>query len=64
MSELELAATLELAIQRRLTYYDASYVMVAKNRGAALVTQDRALAESAHDQVEVLSVEDFERKLS
>ena len=64
VSELELAATLELAIQRRLTYYDASYVMVAKNRGAVLVTQDRALAESAQDQVGVLSVEDFERKLN
>jgi len=64
VSELELAATLELAIQRRLTYYDASYVMVAKHRGAVLVTQDKTLAESAHDHVEVLSVEDLERKLS
>ncbi len=64
VSELELAATLELAIQRKLTYYDVSYVMVAKHQGAALVTQDRALAESAHDQVEVLSVEDLERKLN
>jgi predicted nucleic acid-binding protein len=64
VSELELAATLELAIQRGLTYYDASYVMVAEHQGAVLVTQDRALAESAHDRVEILSVEDLERKLS
>lgn len=63
VSELELAATLELAIKRRLTYYDASYVMLAKHRGAVLVTQDRALAKTAHDQVEVLSVNDLERKL-
>jgi predicted nucleic acid-binding protein len=64
VGELELAATLELAIQRKLTYYDASYVMVAKCKGAVLVTQDSTLAESARDQVEVLSVKDFERKLS
>jgi predicted nucleic acid-binding protein len=37
--------------------------MAAKHRGAVLVTQDKALAESAHDQVEVLSVDEFERKL-
>jgi predicted nucleic acid-binding protein len=64
VSELQLAATLELAIQRRLTYYDASYVVIAKHRDAVLVTQDKALAESAHDQVQVFSLEDLEDKLS
>jgi|SRR5271157_469016 len=64
VSELELASTFELAIRRKLTYYDASYVSAAKRTDTALVTQDAALAKAARELVEVLTVEDFEDKLS
>jgi predicted nucleic acid-binding protein len=37
--------TLELALDKGITFYDASYVAVAENRDAGFVTADRRLAE-------------------
>jgi len=64
VSELELGSTLKLAMERRLTYYDASYVMTAKHQSAVLITQDRELAEAAREQVEVIGVNGLEKRLS
>jgi len=40
---------LELAGQLKTTFYDASYLHVAKGMGVPLVTEDMWLAEKAHD---------------
>jgi predicted nucleic acid-binding protein len=38
---------MELAIRLRLTFYDASYLQIAKSRGLTLVTEDEELGERA-----------------
>ena len=45
--EVDLAATLSLAEQLNLTAYDASYLWLARELGAELVTLDRRLARAA-----------------
>jgi predicted nucleic acid-binding protein len=64
VSKVELAATLRLAAEQKLTFYDASYVTVAEDQRAALVTQDRELSDIARKRVEVLSFTGLERRIS
>ena len=45
---------LALAMELRISFYDASYVYLAQNKGLALVTEDEALHRKLRDQVEVL----------
>lgn len=42
------AAALRTALAERLTAYDAAYLVLALELGAALATRDRALAAAAH----------------
>jgi predicted nucleic acid-binding protein len=44
---LEHARAMELAIKRRITYYDACYLVAADSLGLPLATDDRKLAASA-----------------
>lgn len=64
VGRLDLAATLRLACDEKLTFYDSSYVMAAKDDGAALVTEDERLRESAGRHVEALRFAGLERKLA
>lgn len=45
-------ATLELATQHGVSYYDASYVVTAREEGAALWTEDRELLRKFPDVAE------------
>ncbi|MGD0175580.1 MAG: type II toxin-antitoxin system VapC family toxin [Candidatus Bathyarchaeia archaeon] len=64
VSKVELAATLRLASEQKLTFYDASYVTIAQDQRAALVTQDRELSDVARKSVEVLNFTGLERRIS
>jgi predicted nucleic acid-binding protein len=63
-SKVELAATLRLASEQKLTFYDASYVTIAEDQRATLVTQDRELSDVARKRVEVLSFTGLEHTIS
>jgi len=43
---------LTVAISKRLTFYDASYIVAAETRGLTLVTDDETLAKAAEELVE------------
>lgn len=60
---LGLTDTLRLASDQKLTFYDASYVIAAKDQGAILVTQDAKLREAARRYVEVMSFTSLGRRL-
>ncbi|MBS7606129.1 MAG: type II toxin-antitoxin system VapC family toxin [Candidatus Bathyarchaeia archaeon] len=49
----------ELAESLKLTFYDASYVFLAKSKGVPLVTEDRDIRSRVGDYVKVLSIKDF-----
>lgn len=49
----ELSDSLRLACEEKLTFYDASYLIAARNEKAVLVTDDVKLRESARSHVEV-----------
>lgn len=64
---IDAQAVWQLAYQTRLTFYDASYLWLATNLQAELVTLDRALAR-AHGRLQLrrvehsnISCEDFDR---
>ncbi len=42
----------EVAARQRITFYDASYIMVAKAHGLVLITEDNQLARAASTHVE------------
>lgn len=64
LPSLELVATLRLACDENLTFYDASYITTAKDGGAVLVTEDAKLREFAGRHVEVASFTSLEEKLA
>jgi len=49
----------ELAENLNLTFYDASYVFLAKSKSVPLVTEDRDIRSRVRDYVKVLSIGDF-----
>jgi len=49
----------ELAENLNLTFYDASYVFLAKSKGVPLVTEDRDIRSRVGGYVKVLSIKDF-----
>jgi predicted nucleic acid-binding protein len=48
-----LEKVLEIAVERDLTFYDASYAYVAETQGLSLVTQDRELLRKSPASVDV-----------
>jgi len=62
--KLDLPATLRLAFAEELTFYDASYVVTARDAEAILVTEDHKLRKSAGRRVEAIDFSDFHGKLS
>lgn len=63
-SELDLVATLTFASEQKLTFYDSSYVIIAEDRGATLVTQDKDLKKAARSRVEVITYADLEHRMT
>lgn len=63
-SDLDLAATLTFASEQKLTFYDASYVIIAEDHEATLVTQDEDLNKAARPRVEVIDYADLEHRMS
>ena len=50
----------ELAVQLQLTFYDAAYVSVAREKNLVLVTEDEEMhAKAQHIGVQTLTVEEF-----
>jgi predicted nucleic acid-binding protein len=48
-----LEKVLEVAVERDLTFYDASYAYVAETQGLSLVTQDRELLRKSPASIDV-----------
>lgn len=59
-SSVELGETMKQAIEQKLTFYDASYLQVAKSRGYTLVTEDKKLLEKSKNvNIKTITVEEF-----
>ena len=60
----EFKEVMKLAAQLDLTFYDASYLYLAKKIGMPLVTEDKELLEKAKNaSVKALKVDDFLKTL-
>lgn len=59
MNPQDIGSTLGLAEEEGLTFYDASYLKVAMDRGVALVTEDAKLRRAAKKRVTVKAAADL-----
>jgi len=61
---VELPAVLEIAKAERKTFYDSSYIYVAKREKMTLVTEDQSLSKTARKHVRTVSIREViaERK--
>jgi len=59
ISPQEIGKTLELAENEGLTFYDASYLQAAIDRGVSLVTEDAKLKRAAKKHVTVMTASDL-----
>ena len=60
ISELDVRKVIEIALESGLTFYDSSYLELAKELGAALATEDRELSRVAPEYgVEVLNLNEI-----
>ena len=55
VSQLDLASVLGLAVQERMSFYDAAYLHAAKERGLELITDDAKLKKVASKFVKTRS---------
>lgn len=62
--KLELSKTLELACKEKLTFYDASYIVVAMDSKATLVTDDGKMKNVAQKFVKTENYTNFENSLT
>lgn len=52
-----------LALKRKITYYDASYLYLGKNKDLVLITDDSGLRTNAEiENVEAIDTEEFKRR--
>ncbi len=58
LGELEALQTIEIAISAKMTFYDASYVSLAENIGAILVT-DNPKHQSKYKNVKTISLANY-----
>ena len=61
--ELDFSRALNVAKKEKLTFYDASYIVVAENKKATLVTDDEKLKKAAEKYVETINYSNLENKL-
>jgi len=51
---------MKIAMEQKITFYDASYLQVAKENGYTLITEDRKLLEKSRNiNVKAITVNDF-----
>lgn len=63
-AKLDFPSALKRAYEGRLTFFDASYIVAAKNTGAILVTEDEELLKAAFRVVKTITYTDLENRLS
>jgi predicted nucleic acid-binding protein len=64
-SDEELGEIMKIAIEQKLTFYDASYLQVAKNKRCTLVTGDGKLLERSENMgVKAITVNKFLKSVS
>jgi len=51
---------LRIAISKRITAYDASYIALAMKQGLTLITEDKKLFQAASDLIKVLSLDNIQ----
>jgi predicted nucleic acid-binding protein len=61
---IELAQTLGIAQKAQITFYDASYIAVAQNIKAIMVTEDQKLCKVASKSVETISFLQLQNELA
>jgi len=59
--ELKPAEVMKLALDERLSYYDAAYIYAAKSRSLILVTDDTQLAKAASKYVKTKNSRELQR---
>ena len=63
-ADLSFPDTMETAYKEPLTFYDASYIVTAKNAEAILVTEDEKLRKAAKKFVKTITYTDLESRLA
>ncbi len=59
-SDEDFMETMRLALKLKLTFYDASYLYIAKKEGLTLVTEDKELrVKSKESGVKAIAVDDY-----
>ena len=59
-SEKDLEGTMALAVKLKLTFYDASYLYIAKKKNLILITEDNELREkSVKENIEAITVDEY-----
>ncbi|MHA1722006.1 MAG: type II toxin-antitoxin system VapC family toxin, partial [Candidatus Baldrarchaeia archaeon] len=51
--------TMEIAREKKMTFYDASYVQLAEENNLTLITADSKQLEKSKDLVDVTHIKDF-----
>ena len=64
IAKLDFSHTLKRAYKEQLTFYDASYIAIAENTEAILVTEDEKLRKTASKFVKTITYTDFENRLA
>jgi len=62
--ELDLQSTLQKACSQKITFYDASYLTVAEQTEATLVTEDEKLRKASAKSVRTIRYSEFEHLLN
>ncbi|MEM3677548.1 MAG: type II toxin-antitoxin system VapC family toxin [Candidatus Bathyarchaeia archaeon] len=63
-TKLDFSSTLQIAHKEGLTFYDASYIITARNAEATLVTEDEKLRRAASKFIKTITYPDLESKLT
>lgn len=64
LADLSFPDTMDTAYKETLTFYDASYIITAKNAEAILVTEDEKLRRAANKFVKTITYTDLESRLA
>ncbi|MEM3384996.1 MAG: type II toxin-antitoxin system VapC family toxin [Nitrososphaeria archaeon] len=63
-TKLNFSNTIKVSYEEGLTFYDASYIIAAKDSEAILVTEDEKLQKLAHKYVKTIGYNDLEARLA
>ena len=63
-TSIDLAQTLDIAQKAQITFYDASYITIAQDIKATLVTEDKKLLKAATKSVKTMSFTQLQNELA